>query len=1383
MTHEACVAESAVDGREGPPEGGDEDEEGRHGEQLAEGGEIDDAIGDEGEPGDGAGGSGELQATDGAEEAHGAFGGDGKGDLPRGVERACGAEADGVGDDPEEEERGEDDRDGRREADGEERCGITGELADVEAEEGEDDEDLDHAVLRGPVRFFDERGESLRGRAGVDGGGGEGEPLVEGGRAPGHEESGGGVEEDHISAWAWDSGENIACDADGVLEVVGLDRADGHGREAEGSRVDGGVEDASIAEFGDVGGSGGGDFVEAFVAVDDHGPKGTEAEECGGHFVEGGAVIDAEELVSSVGGVGEWTKEIEDGGKGERFADGGGVPCGGVVVLGEAKADGGAVEAACLNGGIGIDFDPEGGEEFGGAASAAAFVAVLGNADEPASGGGGDECGDGGDVEGFGGAAGAAGVEEDPRCGAVDRGGMSADGAGGASEFVRGCAAGLDESEEGGDLGLGHVPLEDEFKGGIRLGFGEGSAGEEDVEEMQEVHGGKVWGDGTIRKAWGFVRWKMMHRAKLRAPRSMAASREVARRALVRDLMMKVGRAMTVACAISLGMVGVEKVWSMPGWWAWATLLPPGVAVLMAGALAWRGRWTLGRAAAEADAACETRDAIRTALELAERDDDPFARLAVERGERAASEVRADRVVGKVWHGSWMIWPALAVAGALAWAFVPGMERARRGAEATREQIASAVEDVREAVRAVTSQEPASGGVRESKESHVEELRALEEELKAGKIDPTSARSRAAEVLQAAAEREAAKLEEARRAAEDAIARLSRAAGSSEDEGAKGGELRQALSKGDVRAAAEAIERLRGQSPRLTAEERAKLAKDLEDLATALEAQERAEEKRTTEAPPTGEAGGEAARPEVASERKDVGERRAEREIGESLREASRALREPEPAVKSAERPEGSEGENNKNEAIPPKAEKKSDGKAADGAPKGTGEEDKEHSETKEGSPREAGGKPSDPAKTSGDRKTNEGKGNPEPKPGPSGESGSRDPTTGEKKQGEGNTKEDGAERTPRKDAEPTKGAGSTKEEGAPRGEAREKKPDRDEVKEGKGKREDVERPEGRSPAPDGAKREGRDGEKREETSGPGVQERGGGEKKTLPEARKEGGVEKSEELMDKDGEEKKEGGAKPDPSGGMPKLPEKLPPIPKMSDEALEQLAKRFRDLSKNFERNPASQEQVDRLRRQAEQLLEKSTPEQREQLERLAKRLAKEMPTGEEEATPARPDGHGDEVGVDDAGKPASTRAGGDERAERGRGEGGEAGERVAPRRLGPTPEAWRGETDVVDARAKSQAEDGAPRVLAEVINPNGPERRGGRGEGTIGQEIREAAKGAEKALEQQGVPSARSEYIRRVFRKYLEQAGRGGTTETTRDRATTTPDAADASKSPKK
>lgn len=376
----------------------------------------------------------------------------------------------------------------------------------MEAEEGEDDEDLDHAGSRGPVRFFDEGVEGLRGGAGVDGAGGEGDALAERGRALGDEEGGRGVEEDEVSARSCEAGEDVAGDLDGVRKVAGLDRVDGRGLEAEGSWVDGGADHATIAEFSDLGRRGGGDFVEAIVAVDDHRTMGAEAEECGGHCVEGGGVVDTEELVSSVGGIGERSEEIEDGGKPEGLSDGRGMAGGGMVVLGEAKADGGAFEATGLDGGIGVDLDAERGEEFGGAASAAAFVAVLGDADEASRGGGGDEGGDGGDVEGFGRAAGAAGVEEDSRGGAMDWGGVSSHGAGGAGEYVDGGAACLEEREEGGDLGLGDMSLEDEFERGIGLGFGEGRPGEEDVEDVEEIHGGKVWCERTIRKAWRFVR-------------------------------------------------------------------------------------------------------------------------------------------------------------------------------------------------------------------------------------------------------------------------------------------------------------------------------------------------------------------------------------------------------------------------------------------------------------------------------------------------------------------------------------------------------------------------------------------------------------------------------------------------------------------------------------------------------------------------------------------------------------------------------------------------------------------------------------------------------------------------------------------------------------
>lgn len=287
------------------------------------------------------------------------------------------------------------------------------------------------------------------------------------------------------------------------------------------------------------------------------------------------------------------------------------------------------------------------------------------------------------------------------------------------------------------------------------------------------------------------------------------------------------------------------------------------------------------------------------------------------------------------------------------------------------------------------------------------------------------------------------------------------------------------------------------------------------------------------------------------------------------------------------------------------------------------------------------------------------------------------------------------------------------------------------------------------------------------------------------------------------------------------------------MSDQALEQVAKRLRDLGKNLEKNPPSQQQIDRWRKQAEDLLDKSTPEQREQLQRLAEKMTKEMPEqqdGDRQApqpsspTPnasggARDRSSPEPSSSDDHPAPSSRdgnlpsptvpeAAGGDKRSSGGKpqnfpgsgvpnvrdaagkkgstgGAGSDAGRSAAPRRVGPTPQPWTGKTETVDARPKSVPEGSKPRVLAEVLNPNGTERRTSSSEPSLGGELREAAKGAERAIEQQGVPNARTEYIRRVMRRYAERASSVPQPGATADPAkpAPTPDAADASPNPKK
>lgn len=213
--------------------------------------------------------------------------------------------------------------------------------------------------------------------------------------------------------------------------------------------------------------------------------------EGGGDGEKSGGVVDAEELVASVGGIGEWAEEVEDSWKGEGLSNGGGVSCGGMMVDGEAETDAGLLEAASLDGRRGFDVNAECGEQLGGASSGAAAVAVLGDEDSTVAGGGDNEGSDGGDVEGFGCTAGAAGVKDDSVGRGLDGECVSSHGAGGAGEFIDGDAACLDEGKKGGDLGLGDVPLEDEFDGGLRVVLAERLETEEGDEKTREIHGGR----------------------------------------------------------------------------------------------------------------------------------------------------------------------------------------------------------------------------------------------------------------------------------------------------------------------------------------------------------------------------------------------------------------------------------------------------------------------------------------------------------------------------------------------------------------------------------------------------------------------------------------------------------------------------------------------------------------------------------------------------------------------------------------------------------------------------------------------------------------------------------------------------------------------------
>jgi hypothetical protein len=141
---------------------------------------------------------------------------------------------------------------------------------------------------------------------------------------------------------------------------------------------------------------------------------------------------------------------------------------------------------------------------------------------------------------------------------------------------------------------------------------------------------------------------------------------------------------------------------------------------------------------------------------------------------------------------------------------------------------------------------------------------------------------------------------------------------------------------------------------------------------------------------------------------------------------------------------------------------------------------------------------------------------------------------------------------------------------------------------------------------------------------------------------------------------------------------------------------------------------EAADELRRQAERLLEQASPEERERMERMAREMQDRM----------RPS----------------------------------PGERGAPPRISPGSEqAW--ETEAFDARAAPGEGDAGPQeVIAEWFGEGDVDRPEARGSGA-GAPLRQAAAGAERAIDRQAVPRARSDLVRRVFERFQRRAAGDG------------------------
>ncbi len=293
----------------------------------------------------------------------------------------------------------------------------------------------------------------------------------------------------------------------------------------------------------------------------------------------------------------------------------------------------------------------------------------------------------------------------------------------------------------------------------------------------------------------------------------------------------------------ALGATATRLVWAGESRTAWVVLgAGLGAGLLSGGVIGWLRARRIGTAGAaiELDRALGLRDRISSSLTFGSSEDEAFVALAREDAERAASGARAGRAV-RVRAGRWWgVWPAVTVAGVLAGLWVPAMTLLDPRAKSERlRQVAleqerdRAGEDIRAALERLKEEEEKGGGV------SAEELRALEEierELERGSAQGEEGRAMAAAALEEMA-RERESLERRAQEQVDTIAARVAAQGSGKEKGSRAESLREALARGDMEAAAEALKALE-EPGALTNEEMLELAKEMEELAEALEGAE-----------------------------------------------------------------------------------------------------------------------------------------------------------------------------------------------------------------------------------------------------------------------------------------------------------------------------------------------------------------------------------------------------------------------------------------------------------------------------------------------------------------------------------------------------------------
>lgn len=870
-----------------------------------------------------------------------------------------------------------------------------------------------------------------------------------------------------------------------------------------------------------------------------------------------------------------------------------------------------------------------------------------------------------------------------------------------------------------------------------------------------------------------------------------------------------------------MGLVAAAGLWAcwIAGWkWSadareWASWWAPGVALggaslLSATAWAWARRWALPRALLEADRSLGLKDRLRSGHDLlaGRHVGGEFEAWASQDAERVAMSANASKVVAIRWDRSWLAWPVLASASIAAGLWVPSHEPTvdpRQRATATPEAVQSATELVREAQAIAQASTPLQPILPESVDRTQRELEAIEQELVKGTLDPQEARSRASSAIERQAkelEAQAERLKAERDALRDRMAAAAAQSGEPEPSERTGEEARstseasdavsrlgQRLSSGDFESAANEAEELRRALNEMSPEDREAIAKELDALAERLDrprdvgpteprsssgealpsdSRDRentsAGEDRATSVPEStktqperdsaqpmppgepeprdrGEEGRNAA-PANPAQTQSEAQRRAEekaQDVRDALRDAAREAREP---VDQNPPPDAGDTRPDSAKPTPSGAERES----PQASPAAKGDQEQPSPEQSRSAP----SKPQEPGTVSRDAKPNDDKKSPSkdgeekspPAASKSSEQGKSEERPGASQKGNESPRDKpaanpGDQSTQKSDGEPKPVPGSD------RGVA----PGQSQPADGQRTGESGQQAKGESP----------DSRQGSPTPGSGPPKTPGQDRTPTgdtPEAKPEsrpGGESKQDESSGREttpNPSQTQGQGSPSPtSSSTPQEsgpPADVPSSGSSKGQGLERLKRTLEEQASKQREQRQSAEDAERMRQAAQEMLKDMTPEQREKLREMA-RSGRTPPQGQDGGVP-----------MDVPGARSAREQGVGREAGKQRGGGGEAFKADDPSTK---------QTETVDARGDrpERSQNSGERVIAEWYSDRphtgGTARSAGDG---LGETVRDAASGAQRAIEQQQVPGRHADLVRRVFRRYVERTSPGAT-----------------------